>query len=161
MQMKRKVHIFMLLAGALFTLNVAAGEDDKEQKKKPKIVPIPVYFGNSDIDSGLVPKQVFDSLLKQGLTSRDSNGRVFNVNSFMFTYCERNLYEDSVGNPIIVTDYLSEFCMKGKLEEYQLEALLYKSKKGDTLIIEKIMLTSADSAKATGFGKAMKLVIGR
>jgi hypothetical protein len=79
----------------------------------------------------------------------------------MFTYCERNLYEDSVGNPIILTDYLSEFCMKGKLEDYQLEAILDKSKRGDTLIIEKIMLTSADSAKATGFGKSMKLTIGR
>lgn len=151
----------MLLMGALVAWQAVAGEGDKEQKKKPKIVPIPVYFGNSDIDSGLVPKQVFDSLLKQGFTSRDSNGRVFNVNSFMFTYCERNLYEDSVGNPIILTDYLSEFCMNGKLEEYQLDALLYKSKKGDTLIIEKIMLTSADSAKVTGFGKAMKLIIGR
>lgn len=149
-----------LLIGALVAWQAMAGEGDKEQKKKPKIVPIPVYFGNSDIDSGLVPKQVFDSLLKQGLTSRDSNGRVYNVNSFMFTYCERNLYEDSVGNPIILTDYLSEFCMKGKLEDYQLESILYKSKRGDTLIIEKIMLTSADSAKATGFGKAMKLIIG-
>lgn len=150
----------MMLVGALVAWQAVADEGDKEQKKKPKIVPIPVYFGNSDIDSGLVPKQVFDSLLKQGFTSRDSNGRVFNVNSFMFTYCERNLYEDSVGNPIILTDYLSEFCMKGKLEDYQLESILYKSKKGDTLIIEKIMLTSADSAKATGFGKAMKLIIG-
>ena len=51
--------------------------------------------------------------------------------------------------------------MKGKLEDYQLEAILDKSKRGDTLIIEKIMLTSADSAKATGFGKSMKLTIGR
>ncbi len=161
MQMKRKVHIFMLLIGALVTLNVAAGEDDKEKQKKPKIVPIPVYFGNSDIDSGIVPKQVFDSLLKQGFTSRDSNGRVFHVNSFMFTYCERNLYEDSVGNPIIVTDYLSEFNFNNKLKEYQLDAILYKSKWGDTLIIEKITLTSADSAKATGFGKSLKLIIGR
>lgn len=159
--MKRTGYILMMLVGALVAWQAVADEGDKEQKKKPKIVPIPVYFGNSDIDSGLVPKQVFDSLLKQGFTSRDSNGREFNVNSFMFTYCERALYEDSVGNPIILTDYLSEFCMKGKLEEYQLEALLYKSKPGDTLIIEKIMLTSADSAKATGFGKAMKLVIGR
>lgn len=158
--MKRKGYILTLLIGALVAWQAMAGEGDKEQKKKPKIVPIPVYFGNSDIDSGLVPKQVFDSLLKQGLTSRDSNGRVYNVNSFMFTYCERNLYEDSVGNPIILTDYLSEFCMKGKLEDYQLESILYKSKRGDTLIIEKIMLTSADSAKATGFGKAMKLIIG-
>ncbi|HEY9178871.1 MAG TPA: hypothetical protein VIN07_14340 [Flavipsychrobacter sp.] len=159
--MRRTVSILMLLTGALFALNAAAGEDDKDQKKKPKIVPIPVYFGNSGIDSGVVSEEVFDSLLKQGFTSRDSNGRVYNVNSFMFTYCERNLYEDSVGNPIILTDYLSEFCMNGKLEDYQLEALRYKSKWGDTLIIEKIMLTSADSAKTKGYGKAMKLVIGR
>jgi hypothetical protein len=151
----------MMLMGALVAWQAVADEGDKEQKKKPKIVPIPVYLGNSDIDSGLVSEQVFDSLLKQGFTARDSSGRIYTVNSFMFTYCERNLYEDSVGNPIILTDYLSEFCMKGKLEDYQLEAILDKSKRGDTLIIEKIMLTSADSAKATGFGKSMKLTIGR
>lgn len=151
----------MLLIGALVTWQAMAGEDDKEQKKKPKIIPIPVYLGNSDIDSGVVPEQVFDSLLKQGFTSRDSNGRVYNVNSFMFTYCERNLYEDSVGNPLILTDYISEFSFENKLKDYQLEALIDKSKWGDTLILEKIMLTSADSAKANGFGKAMKLIIGR
>lgn len=159
--MKHTGYILMLLVGALVTWQAVAGEDDKEQKKKPKIVPIPVYLGNSDIDSGVVTEQVFDSLLKQGFTARDSNGRIFHVNSFMFTYCERNLYEDSVGNPLILTDYLSEFCFENKLKDYQLEALVDKSKWGDTLIIEKIMLTSADSAKATGFGKAMKLIIGR
>lgn len=151
----------MMLMGALVTWQALAGEGDKEQKKKPKIIPIPVYLGNSDIDSGVVPEQVFDSLLKQGFTSRDSNGRVFEVNKFMFTYCERNLYEDSIGNPIILTDYISEYSFDNKLKDYQLEALINKSKWGDTLIIEKITLISADSAKSTGFGKAMKLVIGR
>lgn len=159
--MKRTVQIFLLALGALLALEVVADEGGKDQKKKLKIIPIPVYLGNSDIDSGVISKPLFDSLVKQGLTARDSGGRIYDVKSFMFTFCERNLYEDSVGNPVIITDYLSEFCFDNKLKGYQLQALLERSKWGDTVIFEKIMLEAADSTKAQGFGKAMKLIIGR
>ena len=151
----------MLTLGALLALSVAADEEKKDDKKKIKIIPIPVYLGNSTIDSGLISKPLFDSLLRQGLTARDSGGRVFNVKSFMFTFCERNLYEDSAGNPIILTDYLSEYCFDNKLKDYQLQALLERRKWGDTVIFEKIMLEAADSTKAQGFGKAMKLIISK
>ena len=104
---------------------------------------------------------MFDSLLRQGFTSRDSNGRVFDVKSFMFTYCERKLYEDSIGNPMILTDYISEYCFDNKLKDYQLAALLDRSKWGDTLIIEKIKLEAADSTAAGAAGKALKITIGR
>src|SRR5690606_33165432 len=126
--MKRTVQILILLVVAVTTINVFADEKDKEKPKKPKIVPVKVYIGNSDIDSGVISHQLFDSLIRQGFTSRDSNGRVFNVKSFMFTYCERNLYEDSVGNPMILTDYLSEYSFDRKLKNYQLEALLERAK---------------------------------
>lgn len=151
----------LLCIGALLALKVAADDKDKNKDKKPKIVPVPVYLGNSAVDSGLISKDKFNSLVKQGLTARDSSGREYTVKSFMFTYCERNLYEDSVGNPLILTDYLSEFSFSNKLEDYQLQALLERTKWGDTVIFEKIMLEAADSTKAQAFGKAMKLTIGR
>ncbi len=161
--MKRTVQILILLLAGIITPKVFADEkdQDKDKKKKPKPVPVTVYIGNSDIDTGVITKQVFDSLLKEGFTSKDSTGRVFNVKSFMFTYCERNLYEDSIGNPMILTDYLSEFCFDSKLKDYQLEALLSRSKWGDTLIIEKIRLEAADSTKDAAGGKPVKLTIGR
>ncbi|MCB9046326.1 MAG: hypothetical protein H6550_09320 [Chitinophagales bacterium] len=161
--MRRTAQILMLLLVAITAPNAFADEkdQDKEKAKKPKPVPVPVYIGNSDIDSGVISKQLFDSLLRQGFTSRDSNGRVFDVKSFMFTYCERNLYEDSIGNPMILTDYLSEFCFDNKLKDYQLEGILSRSKWGDTLILEKITLNAADSTKAGAHGKQVKLTIGK
>ena len=141
--------------------NVWAGDDGKDKKKVKKVVPVKVYLGNSDIDTGIIKKPLFDSLLKQGLTSRDSNGRVFNVKSYMFTFCERMLYEDSVGNPFVTTDYLSEFTFDSKLKEYQLNALLERTKKGDTVIFEQIQLEAADSTKAHAVGKPLRIVITR
>lgn len=161
--MKGIVQILILLLVAIMAPKVFADEkdQDKDKTKKKKPVPVKVYLGNSNIDTGVISTQLFDSLLRQGFTSRDSNGRVFNVNSFMFTYCERNLYEDSVGNPMILTDYISEYCFDHKLMDYQLEGILGRAKWGDTLIIEKIKLTAADSTAAGAFGKPIKLTLGR
>ena len=158
--MKRTLQILVVLLLLVSAVKVWA-EDDKEKKKAKKPVPVAVYLGNSTIDSGLVTKSLFDSLLKQGLTSRDSNGRVFDVKSFMFTFCERNLYEDSVGNLQIMTDYLSEITFDSKLIDYQLNALLQRAKTGDTVIFEKIMLHAADSTKAGAYGKPMRLIIAK
>lgn len=159
--MKRTVQLFLLLAGGVFALS--AFTDEKDQAKKPKVKPkpIPVYLGNSNIDSGMVAKPLFDSLLKQGFTARDSNGRVFEVKSFMFTFCERMLYEDSIGNPLFMTDYLSEYNFDNKLKDYQLNALLDRTKGGDTLIIEQIKLVAADTTKAEALGKQLRVVITR
>lgn len=158
--MKRTLQILVVLLVLVSVVKVSAG-DDKDKKKAKKPVPVSVYLGNSTIDSGFVTKSLFDSLLKQGLTSRDSNGRVFDVKSFMFTFCERNLYEDSVGNLQIMTDYLSEITFDSKLIDYQLNALLQRAKTGDTVIFEKIMLHAADSTKAGAYGKPMRLIIAK
>lgn len=157
--MKKVVRLSVLLLGIVFAVSVFA--DEKEPQKKPKIVPVPVYLGNSDINGGEVPKQVFDSLLKQGFTARDSNGRQYKVSSFMFTFCERMIYEDSIGNLMPLTDYLSEYCFDNKLLDYQLNTLLERGKRGDTLILEQIKLTAMDSTKAGAYGKALRIVITR
>lgn len=133
--------------------------DDKEKKKVKKPIPVPVYIGQSNIDSGLISKPLFDSLIKQGFSARDSSGRTYDIKSFMFTFCERVLYEDSVGNPMILTDYLSEFSFDNRLKEYQLNAVLERAKWGDTIILEQIRLEAKDSTKKEAFGKAVRLII--
>lgn len=158
--MKRFLQLSVLLAGILCLSNVwADGADDKKKEEKKKPYKIPVYLGNSDIDSGFITKNLFDSLLVQGLTSKDTNGKVFIVKSFMLTFCERNIYEDSVGNLMLYTDYYPEYCFDSKLKDYQQNALLTRTKKGDTVIFEDIKLESTDSTKYAAIGKPMRLII--
>lgn len=161
--MKRGAQILLLFAGAFAALTVLADEKDqaKDKKRQPKPVPLSVYFGSSHIDSAAVKKPLFDSLITQELTCTDSNGRVFNVTQFRFTFCERVLYEDSVGNPLLLTDYHAEFAIDNKLDDFQRDVLLRRAKPGDTLIIEKITLEAADSTKAGAHGKPIKLIITR
>lgn len=158
--MKRLAQILLIFLGGMIAINAVADEKDKK-KEKPKPVPVPVYLGEGDFNGGNIKLSLFDSLIQQGLFARDSNGRAFNVRQFMFTYCERNLYEDAVGNPMIMTDYLAEYCMEGSFNEHQLDALRRRAKSGDTLIIEKILLEAADSTKAGAHGIPLKIYLVR
>ena len=138
----------------------ADGDDDKK-KKKQKPEKVSVYLGQSNIDKGVLTKPAFDSLLRQGLTSKDSNGRAFDVKSFMMTFCERNIYEDAEGNLMPMTDYLSEYSFDSKLQPHQQRYVLEHRKKGDTIIFEHIKLQAADSTKAGAHGKPFRIVVGR
>lgn len=130
-------------------------KDGKAAKPKPK--PIPVYLGKSDYYTGKITKQVFDSLLKQGLTSRDSAGRAFKVTGFTFSYAERSLYEDSVGNPMILTDYHSEYCFGDTLTPFLKANMPERSKPGDTVYVDQISLVAPEGYNANG--RSIKLVI--
>lgn len=155
-----RLSLVALLACVVFTAWADEKEDDKKKKKK-KPVKVSVYFGHTDIDSGILDKPAFDSLVRQGLTSKDSNGRVFDVKSFMMTFCERNVYEDAEGELMFVTDYLSEYSFDSKLKDHQLTYVLEHRKKGDTIIFEHIKLQAADSTKAGANGKPFRIVVGR
>lgn len=157
------VLIFVFVAAALCAQNVngegggsTSAEDTSKRKGKP-FPGFPVFLGNSDMSGGLISERTFDSLMKQGLTSRDSLGIVYQFNSFMFTYAERNLYEDSTGNLMIVTDYLSEYCEGNKLGKNIVPALWDRTKKGDTAYFDEIRLV--DPSGKSVKGKAMKFVL--
>lgn len=121
-----------------------------------------VYLGHSDFRGGDIKKTVFDSLMKQGLNSHDSLGNNYRVQSFNFTYGERTLYEDSVANLQIITDYLLEFC-PGDTVSAGISANLYqRTKASDTIYIDKIQVArlrgnTVDSISI--MGKPMKCVI--
>lgn len=161
--MKRGAYIvLLLLAGAAVAAYADEKDQDKDAKKKKAEPPVvPVYVAGTDISTASMKVQLFDSLIQKGFAGRDSNGKAYDVKQFMFTYCERNLYEDSVGNPLILTDYLSEYAMDSKFNPYQLASLRSHAKPGDTLIIEKIKLEAADSTKAGAYGVPLKLYLVR
>lgn len=147
-----KVRYLLLPVGVFMFLGIWAQEKAKE---KPK--PIPVYLGKSDIRDTTVPENIFDSLLQQGLTSRDSLGKEYTVSSFLLTYGERNLYEDSVGSLIVLTDLLTHPCDSGKLAPFLLENITERSKPGDTVYFDQVLVRAPEGYSANG--KSMRLVL--
>jgi hypothetical protein len=136
----------------------AAGDDkSKEAKPKPKAKSIPVYLGKSNLYNGEISKHLFDSLVLQGVTCKDSAGKIYTVTQFGFTYAERNLYEDSVGNSIIVADYLADICFGDTLNALLKGNIPERSKPGDTVFFDGIIVKSIEGYNARG--KAMKFIL--
>lgn len=144
---------------SLLSIGINMQAEDQKGKEKPKPKPVPVYLGQSAIDDGTIPEKMFDSLLKQGLTSKDSVGRAYRVDGFLFTYGERNLYEDSVGKLMILTDLLSEVCYGDTLRRDLLENITERSKAGDTVYFDQITVISPEGRGA--IGKGMRLVLSK
>lgn len=139
--------------------STAKEEQNPVKKYKDYKTPIPVYLGHSDVSGGLVPKHVFDSLMKQGLLGRDSSNVEYKVTGFNFNYAERNLYEDSTGNLMVLSDYMMEYC-NGDTVSANIAATLYqRTKEGDTVYIDQLSLMRPDNAGA--MGRSFKIVIGK
>ncbi len=155
--MNKPTRYFVFVLLSIVTATVWAQDKKNEKPAKPKVVPIPVYLGYSNINDGKIAEQIFDSLLAKGLKGRDSLGKAYNVTGFMFTYGERNLYEDSVGNPIIITDNLGEYCYGDTLSAFLLNNIRDRSKSGDTVYFDNITLTSPEGKGA--WGKSFRLVL--
>jgi hypothetical protein len=158
--MKKQARYFVFAVLSVISISVWAQEKktvEKAKATKPKVIPIPVYLGKSNIDGGTLTKQTFDSLLGQGLTSKDTTGKPYKVNGFTFTYGERNLYEDSVGNLMPLTDYLPEYCYGDTLTTFLLNNIRERSKGGDTVYIDNITLLSTEGNGA--YGRSLRLVL--
>lgn len=157
MKQLSKIGLTFVCMMAAVSLVAQSQKKEDEKAKKPKPKPIPAYLGQSNLSGGTITKRMFDSLLVQGVTSKDSAGRPYKVLSFSFNYGERNLYEDSIGNPMILTDYLGEVCEADTLSTFLKQNILERSKAGDTVIFEQITLLSPEGRGAVG--KAMKFVL--
>lgn len=116
-----------------------------------------VFLGNSDLNGGRIPKRSFDSLMRMGLTAKDSAGVAGRVEEFRIYYKERNLYEDSVGNMYVNVDILTDFSKGNKLNSYMGSSLLDRTKRGDTAIFDDIIVVFPDSTRARG--KDMKFIL--
>ena len=135
-------------------------------KKLPRNFLPDVYLGRSAYRVGGIRKPVFDSLMKQGLSSHDSLGNNYKVTGFDFTYAERNLYEDSVANLMYVYDYQLEYCPGDTLSAGISAQLYTRTKPGDTVFFDKIRVVklipragSFDEDSVTIVGRPMKMAI--
>ena len=106
--------------------------------KKPKT--IWAYWGDNTYGDKNMTKRVFDSLIETPLQSVDSSKKTYSVLSFDMVLAERNLYEDSIGNAIIVPDYSSYNNKGAVMNENHLSYILNHSKIGDTLFINDVIV---------------------
>jgi hypothetical protein len=138
--MKRIIFFSCVLVLAFgYNLSAQKVKKDNEKPKEATAVPkIRAYLGTSDYSGGLISKRDFDKYLKQGLTAKDSLGNLYQVNGFMFSYGERNLYEDSLGNLMVLTDYLMEWCPGDTVSPAIANNIFDKTKPGDTAYIDQI-----------------------
>lgn len=156
----------VLLLAAICLIAIVPGESsaqqviatfDKDPRKdslNKKVVTYPVSLGSSDTSGGVISKQLFDSLLRQGLRPVDPEARVA---GFVFNYMERNIYEDSVGNIIPVTDLLMEYCPGDTLTSAIAASIYYRTKRGDTAYFDDIRVVWPDGKE--GRGKGLKFVL--
>jgi hypothetical protein len=173
-----------MACASAFAQQKAKSAPDKKQAEKQqpavrRIFEPPVYLGNSTNYGGTIPKNAFIELMKQGLTSKDSLGRLYKVSSFNFTYAERNLYEDSVGNLMVKADFSSLYCVGDTLPETitryipasqsrvneETLGIYQRLKAGDTVYFDRITVlkytpnaTLAPDSTAI-LGRGMKFVI--
>lgn len=174
--MKRTVSILLVVCMMAFTVTLWAQQGKKKAAGKaestttaaavlPKAVRIPVYLGHSSFTGGRIPKQVFDSLLKQGLTAHDSLGVAYRVLAFDINYAESQMYEDSVGNLMRLTDYQLEFCPGDTITAGIAASIYQRTKEGDTMYFDHIKLAkfsdnvvySSDSNYTTGKGMIFEI----
>lgn len=125
-----------------FTPSIQATGDQEETQPV-----ISSYFGRSTATGGKIAKPVFDSLLRQGISARDSSGYEYTILGFYFGYGERKLYEDAVGNLVVLTDYLSEYCPGDTLTPAVMLNIFHKTKPGDTAYFDNIKVASRDGRR--------------
>lgn len=162
--MKRIIFSFLLLTGLLSVTELTAQKVKKDDGKGKTVKHEPVatasiraFLGKSELSGGTISKQNFDTYLKQGLTAKDSAGNAYKINGFTFSYGERNLYEDSVGNLMVLTDYLTEFCPGDTITPAIANNIFYKTKPGDTAYFDNIKVLTPDGKQVKA--KAIKFVL--
>lgn len=160
--------VFLLVAGinAWAQQKAKNKTESKPVKGHAKLLKPTTYLGNSDFSGGVMPKAEFKQMLRKGFSSRDSFGNKYTIVGFDFTYAERNLYEDSVGNDEVLTDYLYEYCPGDTVSSNITNNIYGRIKAGDTVFVEHVklrilpgntLLSAADTNLIEGRG--MKCVI--
>lgn len=140
--MKKVLGIFCVFGMMGLSLTLTAQRTDKGEKSAPansKNAPVVhTYLGQSDMTGGKIPRDEFNRLLKQGLRAKDSSGNSYRVDGFFFSYAERNLYEDSVGNLMMMTDYMREYCVGDTVSRAISLNIFDRTKPGDTAYFDNI-----------------------
>lgn len=151
----------LLLSAGIILLFTAAFAQQKTPKAKPALQQKPVMevaLGRSGShNGGVIPRKDFAALVREGIRIKDPQGAF--IEGFSFTYGERNLYEDSAGNDMLITEYLTEYCMGDTLTAVIRDTVAARVKPGDTAYYDDIHIRLANGKAA--LGKSMKFVITR
>lgn len=133
-----------------------------ESKHRHVLIP-QAYLGSSDLKGGMVSKEEFARLIKQGIQARDSAGNKYKVTGFEFIYGERQMYEDSVGRPFVTFDYMSEYCPGDTLSRGVAASLYERLKAGDTAYFNRVEVLRAKPGEAGSIimGRGMKFALTR
>ena len=123
------------------------GGKDTARREVP---PMTLAFGNIATE-GPVKKAAFDAATRTtGLHVTDSRGQGARVENFGMTFAERVMYEDSIGNPLPTTDYLTEFYEGSALPEDIATELRLRAKTGDTIFFERAKVRMPDGTPRKG-----------
>jgi len=134
----------------------------KEAKTPKKKMLLPVtYLGHSRFSGGQIDATSFDSLVQQGFYSFDDAGNEYAVVSFKFTYDERRVYEDSVGNLLFTTDDASQVYFGNKMDSSILETFPERIKYGDTIYVDQVLVTPKMATTDTFLARGMKCYISK
>ncbi len=153
--MKKTLSIALLFAASV-ALYAQNGAKDKPVKKVvvPQIV---LRWGDADTAASKQMKvSDFRKLMQARVVPQESGWR---LQGFDFVYLENRVYEDSVGNPLRVTEYLSEYCPGDTLSSGVRMLLPERVKSGDTAYISGIRLLDANGK--IGSGKSQRFLIVR
>ena len=121
-----------------------------------KYPPVFTYLGKAQLKGGNISKSDLLNNIKQGLKAKDESGTLYTILNFNLTYGERNLYEDSVGDLKMMTDYQLIKCMGDSVITLTINDIADRLKEGDTLYFDKIIVNRADNtttqSKSLKFG---------
>ncbi|MBX2906047.1 MAG: hypothetical protein KF744_08420 [Taibaiella sp.] len=157
----------LLVCGVSLVASMPANAQKKAAPtgSKPHKVLMPqAFLGNSDKKGGMISRDEFTKLVKQGLQARDSAGNRYRVTGFEFMYGERQMYEDSVGRPMVMFDYLSEYCPGDTLSPGVAMSLYSRLKAGDTAYFNRVEVLRVRPGEPGGtviMGKGMKFALTR
>ena len=152
--------VFLCVVTNSFGQKKAAAPTESKQKR---VLMPQAYLGNSDRWGGVIGREEFARLLSQGLHARDSAGNNYKVAGFEFMYGERQLYEDSAGHPMVMIDYLSEYCPGDTLSAGIAASLYDRLKAGDTAYFNRVEVLRAKPGEpgTVIMGKGMKFALTR
>lgn len=158
--------VFFLLLGCCVLTTTADAQKKQVQKKTVKsktaasgktAVLLNVTLGKSAIADSVMTPEEFNRRVQEGLKVANPEFPNALVNGFDFTYMERNIYEDSVGNFIQVVDVLTERCPGDTFTAVAKSAMRYRAKAGDTALFNNMQLLLPDGR--TGIGREFKIVL--
>ncbi|MBS1616387.1 MAG: hypothetical protein JST06_09760 [Bacteroidetes bacterium] len=142
-------------------VSVAFAQNKKSSPKPAAAQALPrfdaVIGDTGNVRGGNITREKFIELASQGIRLKEPKGSF--IEGFTFTYGERHLYEDSIGNDKLVTDYLSEYCIGDSLSPIIKNTLPYRTKPGDTAYYDGIYVRMPDGRSTKAL--PMKFVIVR